>query len=279
MTATATPITNIAVTRGRFAWHELLTTDPAAAQTFYQQVIGWTSAKWEGSTMEYTMWMAGETAIGGVLQLPAEAAAMATPPSWLAYIEVPDADAAIEQAVKLGGTVLAPARTVEQVGRFAVLSDPQGAVFAIIANATPLPPEKEPATLEFCWHELTTTDLPAGTNFYSEMFGWEPVRGFDMGEGKGIYHVFGRGPFTYGGMMKKPDDMPVPPAMRSTSDVGSHWLHYIEVESADAATERAVNAGATVLLDPIDVPSGTRIAILTDPQGAAFAVHSKPQAH
>ena len=69
MTATATPITNVAVTRGRFAWHELLTTDPAAAQTFYQQVIGWTTTKWEGSAMEYTMWMAGETAIGGVLQI------------------------------------------------------------------------------------------------------------------------------------------------------------------------------------------------------------------
>jgi len=267
MTATATPITNVAVTRGRFAWHELLTTDPAAAQTFYQEVIGWTTTKWEGSAMEYTMWMAGETAIGGVLQLPAEAAAMATPPSWLSYVEVPDADAAIEQALKLGGTLLAPAQTVDQVGRFAVLCDPQGAVFAIIANATPLPPETEPAKLEFCWHELTTTDLPAGRNFYSEMFGWEQIRELDLGEGKGIYHIFGRGPFTYGGMMKKPDDMPAP----------SHWLHYIEVESADAATERAVNAGGKVLLDPIEVPSGARIAILSDPQGAPFAVHSKPQ--
>lgn len=266
MTATATPITNVAVTRGRFAWHELLTTDPTAAQAFYQEVIGWTTTKWEGSAMEYTMFMAGETPLGGVLQLPAEAAAMATPPSWLAYVEVPDADAAIEQAVKLGGTVLAPAQTVDQVGRFAVLSDPQGAVFAIIANATPLPPEKEPAKLEFCWHELATTDLPAATTFYSEMFGWEQVREFDMGD-NGVYHVFGRGTFTYGGMMKKPDDMSMP----------SHWLHYIEVDSADAATERAVKAGGSVMLDPIEVPSGARIAVLSDPQGAAFAVHSKPQ--
>ncbi len=266
MTATATPITNVVVNRGRFAWHELLTTDPAAAQTFYREVVGWTTSKWEGSAMEYTMWMIGDTPIGGVLQLPAEAAAMAAPPSWLAYVEVPDADAAIEQAQKLGASVLAPAQTVDQVGRFAVLKDPQGAVFAIIANATPLPPEKEPATLEFCWHELTTTDLAAGMRFYEELFGWEQVREFDMGD-KGIYHVFGRGPFTYGGMMIKPDDMSMP----------SHWLHYIEVDSADAAAERAVTAGGTVMLDPLEVPSGARIAILADPQGAAFAVHSKPQ--
>ena len=131
------------------------------------------------------MWMAGETAIGGVLQIPAEAAAMGTPPSWLAYVDVPDADATIDHAVKLGATVLAPAQTVDQVGRFAVLSDPQGAVFAVIANATPLPPEKEPAKLEFCWHELTTTDLSAGMRFYEELFGWEQVREFDMGDGRG----------------------------------------------------------------------------------------------
>ena len=103
--------------------------------------------------------------------------------------------------------------------------------------------------------------------FYEELFGWEQVREFDMGDGKGIYHIFGRGAFTYGGMMQKPDDMSMP----------SHWLHYVEVDSADAATERAVNAGGTVMLPPMEVPSGARIAVLSDPQGAAFAVHSKPQ--
>jgi hypothetical protein len=264
MTATATPVTNVAVTRGRFSWHELLTTDPVAAQTFYKEVIGWTTTKFDGGTMDYTMWVAGQTPIGGVMTLPEQAAAMGAPPNWLAYIDVPDADATIEQATKLGATLLVPAQTIDQVGRFAVLQDPQGAVFAVITNASPLPPEAEPAALEFCWHELATTDLPAAISFYATLFGWQKTREFDMGD-KGIYHMFGHDQFTYGGMMQKPDDMAAP----------THWLHYIEVDSADAATERAIASAGKVILGPMEVPSGARISIMTDPQGAAFAVHSK----
>ena len=84
-----------------------------------------------------------------------------------------------------------------------------------------------------------------------------------MGE-KGVYKMFGRDRFTYGGVMKKPEDMGWP----------SHWLHYISVENADEATERATKAGASVMMPPMDVPGGGRIAIMTDPQGAMFAVHS-----
>jgi uncharacterized protein len=264
MTATATPITNVAVTGGRFSWHELMTTDPVAAQAFYKEVIGWGTTKYEAGTMDYTMWVAGETPIGGVMTLPTKAAEMGAPPHWLAYTDVVDADATINQAVSLGANVLVPAQTVENVGRFAILSDPQGAVFAIIANATPLPPERDPAALEFCWHELTTSDVTAAIKFYETVFGWQQLQQFDMGEGKGTYHIFGRGQFRYGGMMNKPEGYDAPP----------NWLHYIEVDSADAATERATKAGGKVMLGPMEVPGGARISIMTDPQGAAFAVHS-----
>src|SRR5258705_77333 len=53
-------------TRGRFVWHELMTKDPKAAQDFYTKVVGWTTSKFEGGT-DYTMWMAGETPVGGVM--------------------------------------------------------------------------------------------------------------------------------------------------------------------------------------------------------------------
>jgi len=262
MTATA-PVT---ATRGRFVWHELMTPDPAAAQKFYRDVVGWTTSAWTGGVMDYTMWMAGETAIGGVMTLPAEAAAAGAPPHWLAYIEMPDVDTTIEQAVTLGAKVLLPARSVNEVGRFAVLADPQGAAFAVITNATPMPPESDPRPLEFSWHELNTTDLPGAISFYEQLFGWKKQSEFDMGD-KGAYHMFGRDRFTYGGMMKKPADMTMP----------SHWLHYISVpDSADAAAERATKRGATLMLGPMEVPGGDRIAILTDPQGAMFAVQSKP---
>jgi len=271
MATAATPATGIPATgtRGRFVWHELMTPDPEAAKTFYGKVIGWKTIPMEGAPMQYTLWLTGDapdTTIGGMMELTKEAADMGAPPNWLAYIEVPDADAAVEQTVKAGGKVIVPAKFVEQAGRFAILQDPQGVVFAVITSAQPLAPESDPAVREFSWHELTTTDLPAAIDFYQQLFGWEKKSEFDMGP-MGVYYMYGRDRFTYGGMMNKPAEAP-----------GVYWLHYARVESADAAAERAQEAGGKVILGPMEVPGGDRIAVIIDPQGATFAVHSKSQA-
>ena len=252
-------------TKGRFVWHELMTRDPVAAQDFYTKVIGWGTQKFEGSpTGDYTMWMTGDTPVGGVMQLPESAAAMGAPPSWLAYVEVPDVDETVALAERLGGKVLAPAEDIPDVGRFAVLQDPQGGVFAVLTSAMPLGPEEDPAPRTFSWHELTTSDQQAAIRFYEQLFGWVKQSEFDMGN-MGVYHMFGRDRFTYGGMMAKPPEAP-----------GTYWLHYIQVaDSADAATTRATALGAKAIVGPMEVPGGDRVAVLTDPQGAFFAVHSK----
>jgi predicted enzyme related to lactoylglutathione lyase len=244
-----------------------MTSDPKAAQEFYTKVVGWKTSKMEGG-FDYTFWLAGDTPdtmVGGLMGFTPEASSMGASPGWLAYVEVPDADATVDQAVKLGAKVHVPAKTMEQAGRFAVLQDPQGAAFAVIKSATALKPEGDPGPRQFSWHELATSDQPAAITFYEQLFGWEKKSEFDMGD-MGIYHMFGRDRFTYGGMMKKPPQMP-----------GSSWLHFVRVaDSADAAAERAKKAGGKVISGPMEVPGGDRVATLSDPQGARFAVHSKP---
>jgi predicted enzyme related to lactoylglutathione lyase len=244
-----------------------MTNDLAAAQKFYTQVVGWTASKWDGpgGSADYTLWMSGETPIGGLMHVPEDAAKMGAPPNWLAYVEVPDVDATLAEATQLGATILGPAVDIGGVGRFAVLRDPQGAVIAIMRSANAMPDENDPQPLEFSWHELITDDAVAGLGFYQKLFGWDTKDEMDMGA-MGKYHMFGRDRFTYGGTYNKPADMPAPP----------HWLHYVRVkDSADAAAERAKAAGAQVLAGPMEVPGGDRIAVIMDPQGAAFAVHSK----
>jgi predicted enzyme related to lactoylglutathione lyase len=250
--------------RGRFVWHELMTTDLDAARTFYTQVVGWSTQTWDGNK-DYTMWMTGERPVGGLMTLPATAAAMGAPPSWLAYVEVPDVDATVAKAADLGGTILQPVMDIDQVGRLAVIRDPQGAVIAAITSATALTPETDPTPLDFSWHELTTTDQSGAIDFYEALFGWKQQSEFDMGQ-MGVYKMFGRDRFTYGGIMTKSPDMPM----------GPYWLHYIRVaDSVDAAVERATQLGGIVRLPPMEVPGGDRVAILSDPQGATFAVHFK----
>jgi uncharacterized protein len=251
--------------RGRFVWHELMTSDPKAAQDFYKEVVGWDTAPFEGAPMEYTMWMAGQQPVGGVMDIPKEAKDMGTPPNWLAYVAVPNVNETIELTKKLGGGVYNGPITMPNVGTFAILHDPQHAAFAVITGEGENPPESDPQQLEFSWHELMTTDYKAADDFYGKLFGWETKSEFDMGPEMGTYHMFGRDRFTYGGMMNKPEFVPAPP----------HWLHYVQVDSADAAAERAEKAGGKVVNGPMEVPGGDRIAQIIDPQGAAFAVHSK----
>jgi predicted enzyme related to lactoylglutathione lyase len=191
---------------------------------------------------------------------------MGAPPNWLAYIAVPNADETIAQATRLGGTVLVPAQSVPNVGRFAVLQDPQGAAFAVIKGETsmPVPEETDPKPLEFSWHELMTTDAKAAVAFYTALFGWAKKSEFDMGA-MGIYYIFGRDRFQYGGIMNKPAEVAAPP----------NWLHYVQVDNADEAAKRAEKVGGKIINGPMDVPGGDRIAAIVDPQGAAFAVHAK----
>jgi predicted enzyme related to lactoylglutathione lyase len=247
--------------RGRIVWHELMTSDTAAAERFYSKVIGWSTAPFGNG---YTTWQAGEVGAGGLMETTPEAKAMNVPPNWLTYVEVPDTDATIAQAQKLGGKLLVPAQTVPTVGRFAVLMDPQGAAFGVLTTEPEGQPEGDPQLLGWSWHELMTTDWKAGWSFYEALFGWVKKDEMDMGE-MGTYFMFGRDRFTYGGMMNKPPHVQAPP----------FWLPYVMVDSADDTAAATTAAGGKVMNGPMEVPGGDRIAVLVDPQGAHFGVHSK----
>ena len=180
---------------GRLAWYELMTTDPKAAESFYGKVVGWTAQPFPGMEPPYTTWMSGELPVGGLMEIPAEAKAGGAPPNWLLYVAVEDADGTVEKARSLGGKVEMGPREIPGVGRFAILSDPQGAVFAILQPADPAAysePETVPAPLEFSWRELATTDREAATAFYVALFGWERQNANDMGDPVGVYQEFGR---------------------------------------------------------------------------------------
>ncbi|HEX9107896.1 MAG TPA: VOC family protein [Longimicrobiales bacterium] len=252
--------------RGRFVWHELYTTDTAAARQFYQRVTGWGVQDFPMEGMDsYTMWMNGETPVGGMMVLPEQARQMGAPPHWLGYISTPDVDATWAEAQKRGATNIMGPHTAASVGRWVILKDPQGALVAFFKSETPSSgPLTAPGMGDFSWHELATTDLDAATRFYTDLFGWETTD-FDMGE-FGVYRIFLVEGQQIGGMFRKPDDMPAPP----------HWLHYTRVDNADAAAGRVTDAGGKILNGPMDVPGGDRIVQCMDPQGAAFALQSTP---
>lgn len=248
--------------RGRFSWHELMTTDPPAAVDFYSKVVGWGTAPYEGAGQPYTMWMAGETPIGGVMDLPEPARAMGAPPHWMGYVGTPDIHGTIKQATGLGGNTVVPPFPVPTVGHLAVITDPQGAMISLLQPESDMP-ETPQVQGHMSWCELMTPDPGAALSFYSDLFGWETMTEMDMGPA-GTYFIFGRNGGMLGGVYK-PQEQQGPPA----------WLYYALVDSADAAVERAKAAGGQVVHGPMEVPGGDRVAVCMDPQGAMFAVHSK----
>jgi len=250
----------------RFVWYELMTTDPSTAEVFYRGVVGWGTQPFTGHEhMDYTMWTVGEEPIGGLMELPEEARRGGAPPHWLGYVGVADVDAAAEKAGQLGGCVLVAPQDIPGAGRFAVVADPQGATFALYQTAAPGEETGEPpgGPGRFSWHELATTDHEAAFEFYRGLFGWTVHQDMDMGE-HGIYRIYGpEGAPPLGGMFTKPAAMPGPPV----------WVYYATVDDLDAAVERVRQAGGQVVLEPMEVPGGDRIAQCLDPQGAFFALH------
>jgi uncharacterized protein len=247
--------------RGRFIWHELLTTDTAAAAAFYPKVVPWRTQP--SSMPGYTIWMAGQSQVGGLMAQPSDAAG--TPPQWLIYIGTPNVDATAEHAQRLGARVVKPAADIPNVGRFAVLADPQGATFALY---TPGPtggaiPAAGPGV--FSWHELATTDVAGALRFYGELFGWSKGQGHDMGA-MGVYQIFERFGSMIGGMCNVQGPA-TPPS----------WLSYVQVADSSRAVAAARSAGGRLLHGPVEVPGGSWIALFMDPQGGAFAVQEPPR--
>lgn len=243
-----------------FVWYELMTADVEAAKTFYRHVIGWNVQ--DMPDMAYTLFLAGDTHVGGVMALPEEVRSAGVPPHWIGYVAVEDVDASADRARTFGGSVHVPPRDIPNVGRFAMIADPQGAAITVFKSSNPADssPANRTALGHGGWHELFAADWEKAFSFYSDMFGWQKADTVDMGE-MGKYQLFAVGEQPIGGMFNKPPFIPRP-----------FWLYYFNVDAINAAADRVKAAGGKIVNGPMEVPGGQWIVQCTDAQGAMFAL-------
>jgi predicted enzyme related to lactoylglutathione lyase len=249
-----------------FIWYELMTRDAEAAEAFYRTVVGWNTADSGQTRMRYTILSAGDRGMGGVMELSAEAVAAGTRPGWVGYVGVADTDGAAKRIVEAGGAIHHGPDDIPDVGRFAVVADPGGALFLLL---TPLPRQDAPPPAEpnapglVGWHELCSgIGQEAAFRFYAEQFGWETLELMDMGP-MGQYRIFGTDGIRLGGMMDKPAEVPA-----------SAWSFYVNVDGIDAAVDRIQASGGKVIREPHQVPDGSWIVQAQDREGVAFALVS-----
>jgi predicted enzyme related to lactoylglutathione lyase len=251
--------------RGRFVWHELLTRDVPAAKKFYAALTGWKALPWPLNP-DYIVCHADPGPVAGMQAIGADMPAE-MPAHWLPYIGTRDVDGTADQAVRAGGSVVKPPDTLSGAGRYAVLKDPQGAIFAVLDPEKAHPEAEQPPLGDFTWHELATSDHEAAFAFYSSLFGWSVLQRMDMGA-NGVYLIFGWNGLQRGGIYTKSADWPAPP----------NWVPYAHVPDVDAQFAWAKGEGARELFPPMEVPGGSRVAAIVDPTGAAFAIHTPPAA-
>lgn len=255
--------------QGSHIWYELMTPDPEGAKRFYDAVIGWNIGPPHDEIGYRMIGRSDGGNAGGVLPLGQDMLQHGAKPTWLAYIDVDDVDAAIARIEAKGGRTLMPGRDIDQVGRIAMIADPQGNAFYIMKPNPPAGQEDaqsdafsptEPQRVS--WNELSTADPAAARAFYDELFGWTSDEFMPMGE-SGEYRFFAHRGTTIG-------------AVAGVMPEGSPgWRYYIRVPSIAKAVE-AVNAyRGSVSMGPHEVPGGDQIVIGNDPQGAEFALVGK----
>jgi predicted enzyme related to lactoylglutathione lyase len=117
---------------GALGWTQLNARDGEVAKAFYTAVLGWTAEDAPmGGGVTYTTWQKSDGPAGGMMVMPPDVPAEA-PSHWLSYFCVADIHAGHEKAVALGAMSFVAPTEIPGGGAFAVLADPQGALFGLM---------------------------------------------------------------------------------------------------------------------------------------------------
>jgi predicted enzyme related to lactoylglutathione lyase len=241
---------------GTISWTDLETTDQEGAKAFYGGLFGWEyedTPVGEGAT--YSMARLNGRSVAAMSGQRAEDAERGVPPHWNLYVTVADVDATAAAVAEAGGQVFAEPFDVFDVGRMAVIADPTGAALCLWQPGTSIGAEVVNVPGALTWADCATPDPAAAETFYAQLLGW---RAEQMSE-EPPYWVLWNGERTQGGLTVS---MPGAPAA---------WYPYFATDGVDAKVAAAQDAGGTLAVGPVDVPTG-RFAIVQDPQGAVFAL-------
>ncbi len=239
---------------GHFIWHELMAKDPAAAEKFYFELLGWSFEHVDMPGIGiYRLATAAGKQQAGIVGMPPD---MEVPCAWSGYVSVADVDASANAATGAGGTVVWGPQDIEGIGRAACILDPEGAAFYVMRDANgDAPRDGQPKPAEFCWDTLTVDDGERALAFYGEVVGW--TRG-KFGDAPGIF--FGVGDVVVADVEKRQAPSP------------AHWLSHVVVPELAGARTKAESLGATVLLAEIKIPNVGTMCIIADPQGAVLSL-------
>jgi len=245
---------------GKMVWADLVTPDLAAAEKFYGALFGWTFQSARAGNSEYAVAMLDGRPIAGVLQ-KAIPSGEHHQSAWLTFLAASDVDSVKKIALAHGAKVLGGDRNYPMRGQQCVLSDPEGAVFALLASSSGDPPDYLPVAGEWIWSSLHAKDAGAEAGFYQQLFNYDV---FEAPSDDGLEHL-----------ILSSDNY----ARASANDLErdskhrrSHWLNFVRVNSAAETAAKVSALGGRVLVEPRPDRHGGMLAVVADPAGAPFGL-------
>ena len=250
--------------QGQPCWVELASHDASAGKHFYSALLGWSLQDMPIPDGVYTMFnlaIGDETdEIGAAYQMHAEMSSQGEPTNWTVYFAVDSVDDTIELARSCGGELLLGPHDVGTAGRMALLSDPEGAKFAIWQAGEHIGAGKRGEVGTLCWVELACRNTELAKEFYPKILGWKVQPGdmpdFEYTE----WLVDGQ---SFGGMMEMTEEW---------GDIAPHWMLYFTVEDCDETVVKAAKLGGKICVPPTNIPKVGRFAVINDSQGGFFSV-------
>jgi predicted enzyme related to lactoylglutathione lyase len=241
---------------GAPCWVDLFTSDPDRSRAFYCELFGWEAQEPNAEFGGYFNFTKnGVLVAGGMANSPDSG----TPDVWSVYLETDDAKKAVDDAVTHGGSVIAPAMDIGDLGTMAVITDVGQAAIGIWQpgehKGFGLVAEPDAPS----WFELHTRDYQASVDFYREVFAWDTATVGDTDDFR--YTTLGDGETAAAGIMDASGFLP--------EGVPGHWSVYFGTDDTDAALAKVVELGGQIVVSAEDTPYG-RLAQASDPTGARF---------
>jgi predicted enzyme related to lactoylglutathione lyase len=238
----------------------MVTPDLASAKRFYSGLFGWTFRDIHVGKTPYAVALLDGRPVGGLHQRSVPPGEQRQP-AWTAFIAVRDVDVARRTTLEHGGKVVSEPKSYPHRGRQAILADPEGAVFAVLASSSGDPGDFLVAPGEWIWSSLLAEDPDKSAAFYQALFGYDV---YDVPSDDGLEHV-----------ILSSDDY----ARASVNALPSHssrrhphWLNFVRVVDTVGATARAVALGGRVLVEPHVDRHGGKLAVIADPAGAPIGL-------
>jgi predicted enzyme related to lactoylglutathione lyase len=250
---------------GKVILVELVTPDLGAAERFYTGLFGWRFQPIEAGGKHYAEAYLDDRPVAALVEKPVPPGEKRQP-AWISFLSVRDVDAAQKTALAKGAKLLYAPHDVPNRGRQAVLADPQGAVFAMLASSSGDPPDLLAEPGEWIWSALITRDPDTDAAFYQTIFDYEV---FDLPADQGAQHLM-----LASDNYARASANALPANQKSTHP---HWLNFVRVDDTVAMTAKLVALGGKVLSQPRVDRHGGKVAVVADPSGAPFGLLEWPE--